>query len=184
MSRGQAAAVFARLAQAQVEQGRSWPLPVHQLCAVDPADEQFRDVEQPSSSIDLTVSGLDPGTVYTVRLSNIDDVDGQPPATGPVHFTDRDGDGTADLRGSQAVVVTANGHPATSRDRADVVADRDGRIGLTVDNEHPNGAVLVVFESDAGVRGLQVTDDGTAAEPFGASGDLTWFVPAVPAVPA
>jgi hypothetical protein len=50
--------------------------------------------------------------------------------------------------------------------------------------EQANGAVLIVHPAETAEHpepGLAVDDQGRALEPFGASGDLTWFFPARPA---
>lgn len=187
VTRGQAAAVVARLADVQVAAGRQWPLPANQLFSVDPAGPVFREQNMPDSGEDkpteitLEISELQPGTAYRVVLSVPEDVDGQPPANGPVRFADRDDDGRADLRRSNARVTAVNGAPLAQgpQETVEVVAGPDGSVTVTVDNEQANGAVLVVYEADS--AGLPVDENGMALEPFGASGDLTWFFPAVPA---
>jgi hypothetical protein len=182
VSRGQATALMARIVDLQIEQGRvGWPLPANQLFAVDPAGEQFRNKNEQPSTITLTASRLTPGTTYSVTLASQDDVDGNPPAIGPVRFADANGDGAADLRGVEAYIVEINGRPHTRGNTATAVANANGQVVVVVDNDMPNPAVLVVYEPNANKVGLQVDKDGTAAQPFGVSGDLVWFVPATPA---
>lgn len=190
VTRGQAAAVVARFADVQVAAGRAWPLPANQLFAVDPPGQVFREQNMPGSGEDkpteitLQISELRAGNLYRVVLSVPEDVDGQPPATGPVRFADRDDDGRADLGTSNARVTAVNGAALAEgpQQTAEVVAGPDGSAAVTVDNEQANGAVLVVYEADPADSSarLPVDDNGVALEPFGASGDLTWFFPAVP----
>lgn len=182
VTRGQATAVMARLADLQIEQGRQgWPLPANQHYTVDPPGQQMRDQDSAETTIALTVSGLEPGRGYDIVLAVPEDVVGNPPETGPARFADADNDRAADLREPEAFLALVNGQPVDPTATAQGVADSDGRLTVTVDNEEPNSAVLVVHGSDPTAPGLQVDESGTATESFGVSGDLVWYVQATPA---
>jgi hypothetical protein len=147
LTRGQASAVLARLADLQVENGRLWPLPANQVYSVDPAGPVFREQNMPgepdrnSTEIVLRVGDLEPGQRYRAVVAVPEDVDGQPPATGPVRFADRDDDGTADLRAPQARIVAVNDAPLTGGPQTEttLVADEEGRATVTVNNEQAQG---------------------------------------------
>lgn len=150
--------------------------------------EQYPPEEEEERPTEITfeVGSLQPGQTYRVVLSVLEDVDGQPPANGPVRFADRDQDGLADLRPSNAQVTAVNGVPLPQgpSQTAELIAGPDGSTSVTVDNEQADGAVLVVHEVDSADRpgsGLPVDEDRAALKPFGVSGDLTWLFPAVPA---
>lgn len=192
VTRAQGSAVLARLADLQVENGRLWPLPANQVFSVDPAGPVFREQSlsgEPDAGptqIELRVGDLEPGQRYRAVVTVPEDVDGQPPATGPVRFADRNGDGKADLRVPDARIVAVNSAPLADGPQAEtvLVADADGHATVTVDNEQANGAVFIVHPAEAAGQpdaGLAVDDRGQALEPFGVSGDLTWFFRAAPA---